>query len=197
MHKIKIAFDLDGVLVDMIHVFNICLQETYKISVPETYDQFDISKTLPLTKKQIWEIFYKAYPKVYLFPIYPGAKKLLAKLHEATGEPITILTARPYQFAPDTYQLAQRICKKIPFTLILKHKRCHKSCHLAGFEYYIEDRRKTALELVGMGFKMFLVDKCYNQIPFQVANLAQIDLIADLIPRVDDLVVSNRIFNAA
>ncbi len=109
------------------------------------------------------------------------------KLYEKTNEPPLILTARPPDVANDTYAIVKQIMKKIPFSLILKHHDAYKSQYLHGYEYYVEDRRKNAIELSEAGFKVPLIRKNYNYIPditYKYPNIWYIDGVHSLLPHI-------------
>ena len=101
-----------------------------------------------------------------------------------------ILTARPFDTANDTYAVVERLAKKTPFSLILRHHRIPKSQHLHGYRFYVEDRRRTALELSNLGFIVPLVRKNYNHIPdiYKHPNVFYIDGVHDLIPHIDSFI---------
>lgn len=167
-HKIKIAFDLDGVLIDMVTPIKRLLLEIHGIELKDNdpkYNQFNLSIPTGLPQKKLWKIYRMVYKEVKRIQIYDGATELLSKLYEKTNEPPLILTARPPDVANDTYAIVKRIMKKIPFSLILKHPNANKAQYLHGYDYYVEDRRKNALELSNVGFNIPLVRKNYNYIP--------------------------------
>ncbi len=192
MQKIQIAFDLDGTLIDIMIRVKELIFEIYKIELKEnTRYKFEISNP-ELSKNQIWEIIRMVYQEVKTTPIYPGATELLTKLYEKTKEPPLIVTARPFDSANDTYAIVKRIMKKAPFALILKHDKCHKADYLHGYQFYVEDRRKTAIELSDMGFGVPLIRKNYNHIPdveLKHPNIYYIEGVHELIDYIDDLIL--------
>ncbi len=190
MRKTQIAFDLDGTLIDIISRVKELLSEIYGVKV---YDnkQFKIETSIDLSKNEIWEIIEMVYQEVKTTPIYLGATELLTKLYEKTKEPPLILTARPFRAANDTYAIVERVTKGIPFALILKHEKCHKADYLYGYQFYVEDRRKTALELSDMGFGIPLIRRSYNHIPDieKHPNIYYVEGIHELIPHIDEFIL--------
>jgi len=190
MHKNHIAFDLDGCLVNILEPIKRLLLEMHNIELKDDdpkYNQFDLVKATGLSDEELWKIFRMVYKEIESTPIYPGVTELLAKLYERTNEPPLILTARPPDAANDTYAIVERLAKKTPFSLILKHPRSHKAEHLKGYYFYVEDRRRTALELCELKFAVLLVRKNYNYIPDidKIPNIFYIDGVHNLIPHID------------
>ena len=190
-NKINIAFDLDGCLIDMVTPIKRLLLEIHGVKLKDEdpkYDQFDLTIPTGLSSKELWKIFRMVYKEVKTIPIYFGATELLTKLYEKTNEPPLILTARPLDVVNDTYAVVKRMMGKIPFSLILKHPNANKAQYLSGYEYYVEDRRKNALELNEAGFKIPLVRKNYNYIPeitYKSPDIWYIDGIYSLIPHIE------------
>ena len=188
MPKINIAFDLDGVLIDLVTPINRQIYETYGIEIKKNdlrdhnYEVFT-----GLKSEQLWEIFYKVYKEVDTTPIFPGATELLTKIYEKTEEPPFILTARPHDAASDTYAIVERMMGKTPFQLVLKHPNAYKSQYLKNYNVYVEDRRKTALELAKLGFMVPLVQTDYNVIENigDYPNIFYISGVHELIPNID------------
>ena len=186
MPKLKIAFDLDGVLIDLVTPIDKYIEEIHGIKIGKK-DNFSYEKTTGLKSEQLWEIFYKVYKEIDATHIFPGATELLTKLYEKTNEPPFILTARPHDAASDTYAIVERMMGKIPFQLVLKHPNAHKSQYLKNYNVYVEDRRKTALELSMLGFMVPLVQTDYNVIENigDYPNIFYISGIHELIPNID------------
>ena len=186
MPKINIAFDLDGVLIDLVAPIDKYIEEIHGIKIGKK-DNFSYEKTTGLTRKQLWEIFYKVYKEIDATHIFPGATELLTKLYEKTNEPPFILTARPHDAASDTYAIVERMMGKTPFQLVLKHPNAHKSQYLRGYKVYVEDRRKTALELFKIGLVVPLVKTDYNVIDNidGYPGIYYISGVHELIPNID------------
>lgn len=186
-NKIKIAFDLDGCLIDIITPINKLLLEIHGLERKQHNEFFDMRASTGLSSKELWKVFRLAYKEIQDTPIFPGATELLAKLYEKTGEPPMILTSRPHDAANETYAIVKRLTKKTPFTLILKHPRIDKGRHLNGYKFFVEDRRRTALELSKMGFSVLLIRTTYNHIPNidDIWNVCYIEGVQALIPYVD------------
>ena len=188
-----IAFDLDGVLIDFMKAARKKILEIYGIEYDDTdpkNDNYDITTwpgLIKLTKKELWVAFREGYKEITNDIIYPGATELLAKIYEKSKEPPMILTARPFDTAHHAYAIVKKIAKKTPFSLILKHPSAHKSQYLSRYKIYVEDRRRTAIELAEMGIFVPLVRTTYNEIPDLkwYSNIYYIDGIHELIPYIN------------
>jgi len=200
MSKIKIAFDLDGCLIDLMSPIKRLLKEIHGFDLYDEhprYKQFDLSVTTGIPRKELWKLYRMVYKEIKATPIYPGATELLAKLYEKTNEPPLILTARPFDTANDAYAIVEKLVKKTPFTLVLKHPRIDKADHLHGYYYYLEDRRKNAKDLANRNFVVPLIHKPYNDIPDidKWRNILYIEGVEQLLDHVDTLIERGTYFD--
>lgn len=189
--KITIAFDLDGVLIDLVHMIDKYILNIHGIDVPNMVKGgHDYSALTGLSSTELWKIFRMVYKEIDSTPIFPGATELLTKLYENTHEPPMILTARPHDAASDTYAIVERMMGKTPFQLILKHPNAYKSQYLKGYKVYVEDRRKTALELFKIGLIVPLVKTDYNVIDNinEYPGIYYISGVHELIPNIDSFI---------
>jgi len=191
MRKTKIAFDLDGTLIDLLPPINKWLYNLHGVKFNNNdKSEFSMEISTGLSSDELWKVFRRAYKEIETTPIFPGATELLTKLYEKTNEPPLIITARPHDSASDTYAIMEKIMGNIPFQLILKHPNAYKSQYLNGYIWYVEDRRKTALELSKLGFVIPLIKTNYNYIPDidEHDNIYYIDGVHELIPHIDNFI---------
>jgi len=184
----NVVFDLDGVLVDFLSVFKYFYESIYQKNFNiDLVNQHNIGSLVTISPKQLFHLFDICFQNWKMFPIYPGATEILAKLYEKTNEPPVILTARKYNSATSTYKLVKRIAKNTPFQLIFKSPNAHKADYIKNkYNYIVEDRRKTVLELYKRGFDPILVKKTYNKFNIH-ANIWRINGVHELIPKIDFL----------
>ena len=185
MKQIKIAFDLDGTLIHLMPVFERIIWEKYKAKVP-SIRSFKIFTEPELPYETIKDCFSEAFKCVDEIEIVPGVRKLFRKLFELSDErdKIKIVTARPLDSANDTYALCKRICKDVEWEVVIVEDSDNKKKHLNNYLHFVDDRRKTALDLVHHGKIVWMPIKPYNQpLPDNYPEgLIQINSLEDLIP---------------
>lgn len=162
MKRLNVAFDLDGVLIDLMSVVRVKMMEMYDATWREDNDSFALKTDPPLTNKEIWECIRAAYPLYKQTPVYPWARDLLHKLYNMTEEPIKIVTSRPFDVAYDTLKQGQLIAD-VPLSIDIVPNSMDKILYLKNYKYFIEDRRQTAYSLATEHNKIcFLIDRPYN-----------------------------------
>jgi len=188
---LNIAFDLDGVLVDIMKCFDRIIWEEYQtIQLP--VNQFETKTDPYLDEDTIWECIQQAMHRVDEITIYPGATELLEKLYDLTGEPVKIITARhPKSLANVTHKLiSERLCT-VPYELTLVANGS-KAPYLRRYDFMVEDRRRTAFELANLDKKVYLINAYYNQpnkvYPKDHPLIKRISGIHELIPHAEDFV---------
>lgn len=183
MKLINIAFDLDGTLIDIIPTFKKVLWEKYKAKVPK-YEGFKIKTNPHLEYDKIKECFLEAFKRIDDIKIFPEAQEFLHKLYKLAdgNDPIRIVTARPLTSANDTYKICEKICKGIDFEVVIVEDSDNKIKYLNRYDYYVDDRRKTALHLTSFGKKVYMLKKEYNQPLPENHNVYQITSMKQLLP---------------
>jgi len=177
----SIAFDLDGVLVCLIKSFKLALHDIHSLDFDiKKQTVFNLQQNLPLTKTEINSVLHIAYAMWKHTPIYNGAEELCNTVYACTQRPVKIVTNRPYAAATKTYALINRFCK-VPYELILNYRGYNKGEFLHDYEYFVEDRRRTAIELAKLGKTVFLVNQPWNQ-GFTLQSIKRIPNVATLIP---------------
>ena len=183
MKLIDIAFDLDGTLIHLMPVFERIIWKNYKAKVP-SIRKFKIVTEPKLDYNVIKWCFGEAFRHVNEIKIAKGVRELFSKLYELSdGDPIKIVTARPYSSAEWTYKLVERICKDIcEWEVVIVKNSDNKIKHLKRYKYFVDDRRKTALHLSGHGKTVWLLKRLYNQ-PVSGHLIHQIDSFEYLVDK--------------
>ena len=160
----NVAFDLDGTLIALTEVLFPILSAMVKKDVSKYYKNrksFDLEiPEIGLTTKVIERGLKISYRLHNYVAVYEGVYDLFFELYERTGDPIRIITARPVWCAGHTHKLVRRIMQDIPYILIFSKK---KEIYLKGFKYFVDDRRKMALDLANKGFIVFVPCCNYNE----------------------------------
>jgi len=154
----NIAFDLDGVLIDIFHVLRLAvMEETGKdigdIDNCATYSFANLHNT------ELDKCLAKTYPYFRDFEPVKGAYRLL----KAVPKPVYIVTARLSKYATDTCLAFEHHFRGIPYRIAFTNGHENKEVFLNGYDYFVEDRGETALYLAEKGVTVFLLDKKYNK----------------------------------
>ncbi len=187
MNRIKIAFDLDNTLINFSAVFEemLYLYHGIKIKIDDT-SQYELHKTVPLPQEDIDELIRVSSLAISCFEPLPGVVDFLTGLYERTLEPVCIITARPHDLSEKTYDTVESFCP-VPYNLIFQGAY-HKSVYLTNYKFFVEDRRRTALQLVRQGINVFLINKGYNQCLGAHGLIRLENGIEDLLPNIDSFV---------
>ena len=197
----NIAFDLESVLVDIMPVFESILWDKYKDELFEKRGfKLETKNNLPWPKmEKLFLLTYRAYDTI---PFYKGARSFLRRLFELSDtDPIRIITARPaYLAANYTYRLCDRIgvpyeCVIVgtPGSMIPGQPDTDKFNYLNRYKYFVDDRRKTAIELSEKGIYCFMPRRSYNHLEDsdKRALLEPIGELVDLMPRINQFISEN------
>lgn len=159
MPNLNIDFDLDGVLINYLDHLKSFLLARGIDHIPTGRWYFD---TVPeITPEKLNEYISEAMRDVdHIHPI-TGARHVLRYLFDLTGDPITIITARPHSNIDVTQESIERVAGGMPYLFSLvdsgkeKFKYIRKKC-------YIDDRRSTCIELAKRGYTVFMPETEYN-----------------------------------
>jgi hypothetical protein len=182
----NIAFDLDGVLIDLVSVLRKKLPELCGCEFVDT-NAYRITTNPVISNAKLWKAFDAIFEDYKNFPIFEGAEDLCRILFTATNDPIRIVTSRPIRAATATHKLIQRFCK-VPYVCIITGNHAEKYRYLTDYCYFVEDRRATAIDLAVRGKHVFLVDRGYNR-PCAGPRISRIEGVHELIPMINQLVV--------
>lgn len=183
--KQNVAFDLDGTLVDLMPVFEHELVKHTGVEIVKN-GRFDIETYPRVPARLIMNAFERAYGSTDAIKPLPGAIDLLETLYGLTHEPPLIVTARPHWAATKTYELLDRFLT-IPYRLILTNGGMKKLPYLCDVDHFVDDQRKTALELSFAGKYVYVPERDYNRINFPVDNIEFITELEELIPDAESL----------
>ena len=185
MKLIDIAFDLDGVLVDVNPVLKKVLWEQFGARVLEDDSSWDIKTDPQLPDDLLWEAFHKAYEYINTedIPIFPGAKELLRKLYDLSdNDPVKIVTARPPKKAANyTYKYVSELLCDFPYELVLVSDYS-KLPYINRYKYFVEDKLTTAEHMAANNKKVFLIDRPHNQKKNLSRNIERLSGVHELLP---------------
>lgn len=195
-----LAFDLDGVLVDLDPQLDHFAALVGATRVPQDgyRSSFVYEDGIEMSYDDMWEyVFFEAFAAWEKTPIMAGASELVKEMHELSGKPVLVVTARPAWTAGLTQQLVTRVAGKVPFMVAYAGSGQEKFKYLDGMRYYVEDRRRTAIDLASRGFITFLVQTHYNRLPNDLPStvrerIIEIDSPNDLRPLAKDYLTRSR-----
>jgi hypothetical protein len=195
---LNIAFDLDSTLVDLMPMFEEIVFERYGDTIKK-YRGFIIETEKNLPWSKLLPCFHETYRRWEEVIIYPGVEQFLQELYCYTShDPIRIITARPaYIAANDTYRLCERF--GVPFELIMTgnpetmtpgQPECNKFNYLNRYRFFVDDRRKTAIDLSKRGKYVYMPKQTYNDLNgVEYPGLEPIDSVADLYDKIHWFIV--------
>lgn len=160
--RLKIAFDLDGTLIDLNAVAVPLIETVTGLSV-EGCNHWNVAEYLGVDDALVWDCYKQAFHMVDQMPVMSGASELMRKLYEMSGDPITIVSSRPDEFANDAFAACRKVCGDVPFLLGLTSSSEEKYKYLRGFRFFVDDKYETAEDLAGKGMIVFMPNRFYNQ----------------------------------
>ena len=162
--KPNIAFDIDGIVANFSQGFLVWVEEEYGLTFTSG-NQFNWSSDQGIpdkTFKRIIAEFIRDHS--YLInPLKDGAN-LVRYVWEKTSRPITFITARDGSTIQATHSWLNFHFPAIDFTCVTVKRGSSKYRYLDEFDCFIDDRRKTAVDLAGIGKVVFLPSRQYNVI---------------------------------
>jgi uncharacterized HAD superfamily protein len=164
----RLAFDIDGVVADIMSTFIAVARERYRIDHLRYEDivEFDLVRCLQMEEAVVWEILDLLLnrPEELVIAPLPDAVPLLTKL--AQRHPLLFVTARDR--AEPIHAWLTRNLPEVPPTDIriiatgdpeakLEYLQEH------GIRYFVEDRLETCFQLARHGVQPLLYDQPWNR----------------------------------
>ena len=153
-----IAFDLDGVLIDIVEQFRKFSLSMYGYELKE-FSNYGFDDQLP--QEKIDEMLPFIYEDYMGTKIEDDATELFEFVWEKTRRPVKIVTARKSEYATQTYKLVEWFASAL-FVVCFFGGHSYKNKYLWDCPIFVEDRRKTAVELMQKGKDVILIDRHYN-----------------------------------
>lgn len=159
--RVNVAFDIDGIVANFEDPFREWAWEKYGLLFIET-GRFHWGVNPKITEKMFTEIIaeFICYGKPEI-PVLDGAL-VVEYLWQKCPDPLFFLTARDISTAGDTHEWIAENFPKIDFMLSVVKSGTDKSRFLERYGAFIEDRRKTAIDLARMGKVVFMPIRDYN-----------------------------------
>jgi len=179
-----VGVDIDGVLADYpTSFFNFIHEKTGVKITTEDYDIYDrVTAAVGKDEAEKLKAEYRESGYKQNISVVPGAKQFLEKL-KSKGFYIVLLTSRPYQQYKRIYSdtLIWLAKNDLLFDAIIwdENKNYKAIKQFPKMEFMVEDNGQFALNIAKLGYKVFLIDKSYNQsakhdLIKRVSNLGEI-----------------------
>jgi phosphoglycolate phosphatase-like HAD superfamily hydrolase len=136
----KIAFDIDGVVLDLVSAFYaVCHREGYSLSYKEI-TEYHMGKVLGVDDEELYRLLDLTYDSGLIRP-YPGSVQGLEKLRD-NGWEIWFVTSRPERIRNQTLAALQEA--KITHDRLIFADAKRKADHVTGVKAVVEDSLEEA-----------------------------------------------------
>ncbi len=173
----KIAFDIDGVVADIMTTFIELAREHYDLHHLRYEDmvEFDLAKCFAIEERIIWEILDHLLVRPHELPIAPLPEAVDVLTRLAREGPLLFVTARD-RGRPIRQWLTQNLTSvpEASLRVIATGDPDGKLDYLLahGIEYFVEDRLETCFQLARHGITPIVYDQPWNRRrhPFPVVS---------------------------
>jgi uncharacterized protein len=166
----QLAFDIDGVVADIMSTFIAVAKERYQVDHLRYEDivEFDLVRCLQMEEVIVWEILELLLnrPEELDIAPLPGAVSVLTRL--AQKQPLLFVTARD-KAEPINAWLTKTLPEVPPTDIRIiatgdpEAKLTYLRAH--GITYFVEDRLETCFQLARYGIQPLLYDQPWNRRP--------------------------------
>jgi hypothetical protein len=161
MHP-NIAFDLDGIVCNFSNPFIYWVREKYGLTMIPTTN-FHWESDPPINQKTFNRVIAEFIEfESDLMPVFPEGAELVEYVFNTTRKPITFVTARERRTAGSTHEWLWEMFPGLDFFLAVVPSGADKHRYLNRFDCFIDDRRKTCLDLASRGKVVFMPQRHYN-----------------------------------
>ena len=109
----------------------------------------------------------------------------MSMLSNKTEDSIYFVTQRPKKYASETFQLIQRFCP-YPFKVAMCDSSDDKYKYLTDYKYFVEDRRRTALQLAQESITVYVPPRSWNKMKVCPDYICRLPTgIEDLFPLIE------------
>jgi uncharacterized HAD superfamily protein len=157
-----IAFDVDGVMADFAQAFIQYAKEHLGLDVEST-DHFDFITT-PHIDGNVLSSAIAEFIRQYGYRINPMSDGLILAEYvwNKTQKPLTFISARDRSTIQSTHNWLRKHLKGLPFVSINVEGGTDKIIYLSNFDTFVDDRRRTVLELAAYGKTVIMPIRAYN-----------------------------------
>lgn len=158
----NIAFDIDGVVAKFADAFVPYAKKRYGLEfIPKDVFHWDVEPDItPLLFEKLIAWFIRDHSNK--IKSYGGGSDLVDYVWQKTCKPITFITARHEMTVAASHSWIRAYFPSIDPIIITVDSGTDKMRYLNDFDCFIDDRRRTALQLVLRGKVVFMPKRKYN-----------------------------------
>lgn len=161
--KLKMAFDIDGTVIDLQTLLKKEFKRRYGVIVPDVaFSRFDISKVTGISIEKVEECISSCIKKVDKQKIYPGSKDFISRYQRVTGNIVLFVTNRVDK--ESTIKLLNKYFHDVPYEVFFVPENKSSILREKKVNVFIEDRFDKALEVYQSGLKVVLIERPWNVI---------------------------------
>jgi len=186
-HEKLVALDIDGVLADYPKSFQNFIKDETGVWVDiKSYDLYgEYGAVLGQDKVRELKHQYRESGQKQNIPLCPGANDLCDRIHQA-GYNIVFLTSRPVKqygriFADTMTWLEKNGLKQPGDAIIFDEEKNYKATkEFPKLNFMVEDNLAFAGTIAKLGYKVYLIDRIYNQKTDLHPNIERITELEDI-----------------
>ena len=158
----RIAFDIDGCVINLQDPLNYYFKKMYNISLPpEAFSRATIEEAVNMSYEKVLVCVNECVADIYRQNFYPGSVDFIKKYHVYSEREVLFVTNRWDQV--NTYKLLDRYFDDIPYHVSFIKGSKVEELKKQKVDIFVEDRVENAEEISNEGILTFLIERPWNQ----------------------------------
>lgn len=193
-NKLRIGIDIDEVITEFVKpFFEFCKEKNIRTPNFEDVNCFDLENIMDLSREEVHSLFGEfndSEERVKRGGFIDFSKEGINEL--AKNSELFIITARMEKIINPTKDFFKEHFPGIHLEIAHsgdtfgKKKNKVEICSELGVDFFIEDRRKTALECAEAGVKVFLMDKPWNRENCEHENIIRVKGWKEILEKINE-----------